>query len=89
MCLTSPGFYPGGYCSALCNEDGICGPGAFCETITGNGLCVAACASSADCRTTNGYVCAAPDPDAGRTACVPMYPVLDGGVADAGTNGGG
>ncbi|MHB8418025.1 MAG: hypothetical protein ACYDCL_08105 [Myxococcales bacterium] len=89
VCLTSAGVYVNGYCSQFCDQDPDCGPGAFCETSTGNGLCVEACKSEADCRAADGYQCYPPDADAGadagRTACLPVYPPPDGGAPDAGS----
>ena len=89
VCLTSAIVYADGYCSRFCDHDADCAPEAFCEASTGNGLCVATCASNADCRVGDGYDCYAPDEDAGRMACLPTYPALDGGAADAGSNDGG
>lgn len=83
VCLTDA-VYVNGYCSRFCNTDADCGEGAFCELGTGNGVCVAACTSSADCRGADNYGCYAPDEDGGRSGCLPVYPVIDGGPPDGG-----
>lgn len=54
----------GGYCAALrCLEDDIpCPTGTACTLdAAGDSLCGLSCASSADCRTADGYTCTAPE----------------------------
>jgi hypothetical protein len=50
---------PGGYCLSFCGPvGGPCERGAVCtESIRGGTMCLAGCASDADCRTDEGYSC--------------------------------
>ena len=85
LCLTpqvDPAFV-GGYCSGTCvaTDPASCGPGAACFDLEGLPLCVARCASAADCRTP-GYVCAGSCVPAAFTADVTLPGVLDGTEAD-------
>lgn len=52
-CITTD-FFPGGYCSALCEEES-CASDASCVSDYGLDLCLADCAADSDCRT--GYQC--------------------------------
>jgi hypothetical protein len=57
---------PGGYCTAPCGATGVaCPAGSTCvPSVRGGELCGRTCATDADCRTDQGYVC-----DPGRKAC--------------------
>ena len=57
---------PGGYCTAACGVTGTaCPAGSVClPTGRAGELCARACASDADCRRAEGYVC-----DPARRAC--------------------
>jgi len=62
--------WTGGYCSASCTTDAICGATGHCAyASTGSGICVRACASAADCRA--GYECYDEDGDS-RKECMPV-----------------
>jgi len=88
LCLTAAGAYTGGYCSQLCGKDADCGAGAFCDTSTGDGLCVATCHASGDCRVSEGYACFTLPSDAGtRTGCLTPFPDA-GQPTDGGTDAG-
>ncbi len=59
-CNTEAGdAYPGGYCfMEPCNDIEVCPPGATCVAIGGESPgCYKTCATDADCRTAEGYVC--------------------------------
>jgi len=51
--------YPGGYCfMEPCDDVQICPPGATCVALGGESPgCFKECATDADCRTAEGYVC--------------------------------
>lgn len=57
-CITS---FSGGYCSRLCDLDGVCGQGAACELLecdTGPcAVCLLQCVSDSQCRFGEGYLC--------------------------------
>ena len=63
ICLDANDFpqFPNGYCSEFCDivaQD--CSAGNVCyggQGISKNGICLHSCASNADCRTADGYVC--------------------------------
>lgn len=54
--------YPGGYCTHRCFLDSNCAAGSVCWESGGfrNRICVLSCASDADCRASEGYVCGQP-----------------------------
>jgi hypothetical protein len=59
-CQTAAGDnYPGGYCfMEPCNDIEVCPPGATCVSLGGESTgCFKACASDADCRQADGYLC--------------------------------
>jgi hypothetical protein len=59
-CNTEAGDnYPGGYCSLEpCDDVQTCPPGGTCVAVGGETpSCLAACATDADCRQAEGYVC--------------------------------
>jgi len=62
LCMPSPG----GYCTSPCGATGsACPAGSSCvPSVRGGELCGRTCASDADCRADQGYVC-----DPGRKAC--------------------
>ena len=54
------GLVPGGYCSAYCDEATPCPWGARCASLPVGELtsvCLAVCATDADCRESEGYQC--------------------------------
>jgi hypothetical protein len=54
LCIPSPG----GYCASFCGATGTpCPDGTCVETGRGGTACAKTCASDADCRTGEGYVC--------------------------------
>lgn len=57
---------PGGYCTSPCGATGApCPAGSTClPSVRGGEMCARSCASDADCRADQGYVC-----DPGRKAC--------------------
>ena len=57
---------PGGYCTSACGATGApCPAGSTClPSVRGGEMCARTCASNADCRAEQGYVC-----DPGRKAC--------------------
>jgi hypothetical protein len=57
---------PGGYCTSPCGATGApCPEGSVClPSVRGGEMCARSCASDADCRADQGYVC-----DPGRKAC--------------------
>lgn len=57
---------PGGYCTSPCGATGApCPAGSVClPSVRGGEMCARSCASDADCRADQGYVC-----DPGRKAC--------------------
>ena len=57
---------PGGYCTMPCGATGApCPAGATClPSVRGGEMCARSCASDADCRADQGYIC-----DPGRKAC--------------------
>src|SRR4051812_1453779 len=57
---------PGGYCTSPCGATGAaCPAGSTClPSVRGFEMCSRSCASDADCRAEQGYVC-----DPGRKAC--------------------
>lgn len=59
-CNTAAGDnYPGGYCfMEPCNDVEVCPPGGTCVALGGESPgCYQACATDADCRAAEGYVC--------------------------------
>jgi hypothetical protein len=59
-CATASGDgFPGGYCSMEpCDDIQVCPPGATCVALgPETPSCFKTCASDADCRTAEGYVC--------------------------------
>ncbi|MCA9609805.1 MAG: hypothetical protein KC619_29605 [Myxococcales bacterium] len=74
-------LYPGGYCTSTCAGDTDCGAGATCDTSTDPRVCLADCATSADCR--DGYQC-------WRGSCRPLCrgdSDCGGDLATCGTDG--
>jgi len=49
--------FPGGYCSAQCDDGSECGSGSDCIMFGSVGLCLERCTSAEQCRTAEGYVC--------------------------------
>jgi len=54
-CLTGEDF-PGGYCARSCDSTDQCPEGSACVAEAG-GVCMVSCASSAECRSEEGYDC--------------------------------
>jgi hypothetical protein len=81
MCLMTIGSgafaytFPGGYCTAPCTGGSgstECGAGAACYSLGTRGYCVKTCASNADCRVADGYMCMSPPFVGGSTMyCLP------------------
>jgi len=64
------GFGPGGYCTAFCTTDDDCPGDATCtSTVRAGRLCMARCATNADCREDQGWLC---NPD-WRTCFLPGF----------------
>jgi hypothetical protein len=80
--------WTGGYCTALDCDAGSCGAGATCVTLAGNHLCLAECASDADCAATTQR-CKALDAPAGADASATIVHVCVAVAADAAPIGAG
>ena len=51
-------LFPGGYCTRECEQDDECPEGSHCGSgYEGSRLCLADCASGAECRASEGHVC--------------------------------
>ena len=57
VCRTGEDF-PGGYCANACDVPEDCPSGSVCADVLG-GICLVSCAGESECRTEDGYVCAA------------------------------
>jgi hypothetical protein len=86
--------FPGGYCTKRpCSSDNDCPSGSGCQTTTMS--CIQICTRNSECRSNEGYQCAAP-PIGGGTAggdvkyCLPNSVATIGGLAGGagGTTGG-
>lgn len=57
----SPGIcstlLPGGYCTTACDQGQACPVGSECREINNFPFCMRTCATSSDCRTSEGYSC--------------------------------
>ena len=80
QCFSENKVWTGGYCSARCLDDTMCGSDAHCAFLDPNaparpGNCIEGCSLDTDCRVDamgnpDGYVCADFDNDL-RSECVP------------------
>jgi hypothetical protein len=63
--------FPAGYCSADCGDPSDCGPGADCVDFGGPAMCFKRCATTDECRASEGYVCYEIPYVTTQTYCVP------------------
>jgi hypothetical protein len=81
--------FTGGYCSKMgCTSDAQCPEGSGCQTLTST--CLQKCARANECRTSEGYECAAPPAIPGGTGggTTQQRYCLPEGAADIGGIGG-
>lgn len=75
--------HPNGYCKADCHKDADCPTGSVCAGagMVSPGECHKKCASQADCRTSEGYLCKMMPDDASSAYCdIPEEESGDGGA---------
>ncbi len=58
ICLTQNLGFTNGYCIQVCNGGARCPSDSTCTQLQGFPVCLRRCMSNADCRATDGYVCA-------------------------------
>lgn len=59
LCLGEPLGFAGGYCTQACFGTARCPADSVCSQIQGYPVCLRRCATNADCRRMEGYVCVA------------------------------
>lgn len=77
--------HPNGYCKRDCTVDADCPPEAICAHDGAVGECHRRCDSVADCRASEGYVCAPASATGSMTA---SHSFCDVGEAPGGDDGG-
>jgi len=66
--------FPGGICTAVCTEEGQCGPLAECVDLSIIRYCLRKCSTATECRVDEGYICdIIPYISDTNTYCIPQF----------------